>query len=71
MKSARVAQPSWRRLYLAPSYRAGETQHAYALQVLAEILGGGAGSRLYQALVLKEGDRARRSAPTTRRPRSA
>ncbi len=55
MKSARVAQPSWRRLYLAPSYRAGATQHAYALQVLAEILGGGAGSRLYEALVLKDG----------------
>ena len=52
MRNARVAQPSWRRLYLAPSYHAGETQHAYALQVLAEILGGGAGSRLYQALVL-------------------
>ena len=42
-------------LYLAPSYRAGDTQHAYALQVLAEILGGGAGSRLYQNLVLKDG----------------
>ena len=54
MKSARVAQPSWRRLYLAPSYRAGATQHAYALQVLAEILGGGASSRLYQVLVLND-----------------
>lgn len=55
MKSPRAAQPSWRRLYLAPSYRAGDTQHAYALQVLADILGGGAGSRLYQGLVLKDG----------------
>ena len=54
MKNARVAQPSWRRLYLAPSYHAGDTRHAYALQVLAELLGGGAGSRLYQALVLKD-----------------
>ncbi|MGD9616905.1 MAG: M16 family metallopeptidase [Alphaproteobacteria bacterium] len=53
MKHARVAQPSWRRLYLAPSYHAGDTRHAYALQVLAEILGGGAGSRLHQELVLK------------------
>ena len=60
MRSARVAQPSWRRLYLAPSYHAGETQHAYALQVLAEILGGGAGSRLYQNLVLEGWYRARR-----------
>ena len=55
MKSARVAQPSWRRVYLAPSYHAGETGHAYALQVLAEILGGGTGSRLYQNLILKDG----------------
>ncbi len=54
MRSARVAQPSWRRVYLAPSYHAGDTRHAYALQVLAELLGGGVGSRLYQALVLKD-----------------
>ena len=55
MKSARVAQPSWRRAYLAPSYRAGATEHAYPLQVLAEILGGGEGSRLYRVLVLDKG----------------
>jgi zinc protease len=54
MKHARVAQPSWRRFYLAPSYRAGDTRHAYALQVLADILGGGNGSRLYDQLVLKD-----------------
>ena len=54
MKSPRIAQPSWRRLYVAPSYRAGEREHAYALQVLAEILGGGADSRLYKSLVLKQ-----------------
>ena len=52
MKSARAAQPQWNRSYLAPSYRAGETAQAYPLQVLAEILGGGAGSRLYKTLVL-------------------
>lgn len=55
MRHARVAQPSWRRLYLAPGYHAGDTRHAYALQVLAEILGGGAGSRLYRKLVLNDG----------------
>jgi zinc protease len=55
MTSERVAQPSWRRLYLAPSHNAGATAHAYALEVLAEILGGGADSRLYRALVLDEG----------------
>jgi zinc protease len=52
---ARVAQPQWSRSYLAPSYRAGETAQAYPLQVLAEILGGGAGSRLYKTLVLDRG----------------
>jgi zinc protease len=52
MKSARAAQPQWNRSYLAPSYRAGETTQAYPLQVLAEILGGGAGSRLHKTLVL-------------------
>jgi zinc protease len=55
MKHPRVAQPSFRRSYIAPSYRAGATEHAYALQVLAEILGGGSESRLYQNLVLKQG----------------
>jgi zinc protease len=55
MKNPRVAQPSWRRYYIAPSYRAGATEHAYTLQVLAEILGGGAESRFYRDLVLKQG----------------
>ena len=52
MKSPRAAQPSWRRFYLAPSYRAGATQHVYALQVLAEILAGSADSLLHKTLVL-------------------
>ena len=55
MKSARAAQPQWNRSYLAPSYGAGEKAQAYPLQVLAEILGGGAGSRLYRTLVLDRG----------------
>jgi zinc protease len=52
MKSGRVAEPTWSRSYLAPSYTYGEKQYAYALQVLAEVLGGGATSRLYRALVI-------------------
>jgi zinc protease len=55
MKSARAAQPLWNRSYLAPSYRGGKTTDAYPLQVLAEILGGGASSRLYKTLVLDRG----------------
>jgi zinc protease len=52
LKDARVRQTSWSRHYLAPSYAAGATEHAYALQVLSEVLGGGVTSRLYKALVL-------------------
>ncbi|SLN32918.1 M16 family metallopeptidase [Oceanibacterium hippocampi] len=52
---ARVREPSWQRSYLAPSYTAGESQHAHALDVLAEILGGGTSGRLYKELVVKQG----------------
>lgn len=55
MKSPRVAEPSWSRSYVAPSYTFGEKQYAYALQVLAEVLGGGATSRLYRSLVVDKG----------------
>ena len=52
LRDDRVRQPAWSRSYLAPSYRAGAAEHAYALQVLAELIGGGPTSRLYRALVL-------------------
>ncbi|MDZ4734931.1 MAG: pitrilysin family protein [Rhodospirillaceae bacterium] len=52
LASADVEQPSWSRLYLAPSYHAGATEHAYALQVLAEIIGEDSTSRLYRDLVI-------------------
>jgi zinc protease len=54
LRDERVRQPAWSRQYLAPSYLAGETQHAEALQVLAEILGGGTVSRLYRGLVVDD-----------------
>jgi zinc protease len=38
------------RQYLAPSYHRGATEHAHALEVLAELLGGGPTSRLYRRL---------------------
>ena len=47
----RVAEPRWSRDYLAPSYRTGETRHAYALTVLAHVFGGGETSRLWKVLV--------------------
>ena len=50
----RVRTPRWSREYLAPSHNAGAKDQAYALEVLAEILGGGANSRLHHALVLDQ-----------------
>ncbi len=55
MKSSRVAETSWTRSYLAPSYLNGDYRYAYALEVLAEVLGGGATSRLYKTLVVEDG----------------
>jgi len=53
MTSDQVAEPSFSRRYLAPGYLWGEREYAYPLQVLAEILSGGATSRLYRALVVE------------------
>lgn len=50
-----VQQPLWRRFYLAPSYAHDPDGHAYALQVLSEVLGGGPTSRLYRSLVIDQG----------------
>ncbi len=49
-----VARPSFRRTYLAPSATAGQTEHALPLVLLAELLGGGSTSRLYQSLVVEQ-----------------
>ena len=55
LRDARVRQPSWTRRYIAPSYASGERQHAYALEVLSELLGSGSTSRLYRALAVEQG----------------
>lgn len=55
LEDPRVQQPSWSRMYMAPSYTAGDKSAAYALQVLSEILGGGATSRLYKSLAVEQG----------------
>lgn len=52
MKSPRVTETNWSRQFLAPSYQRGDKQFAYALQVLAEVLGGSAASPLYKGLVV-------------------
>ncbi len=53
MSDVRVRQPIWRRSYLAPGYLAGDTKHVYALEVLADVLGGGSTSRLYRGLIVE------------------
>ena len=54
LESERVRQPSVTIRYLAPSYHAGASEHAEALQVLDEILGSGSTSRLYRSLVVEQ-----------------
>ncbi|HLO76928.1 MAG TPA: pitrilysin family protein [Magnetospirillum sp.] len=55
LEDARVQQASWSRTYMAPSYSSPDKAAPYALEVLAEILGGGATSRLYKSLVVEQG----------------
>ncbi len=55
LKDPRVAQPSTRIAWLAPSYATAGEGEAEALDVLAEILGGNNTSRLYTALVREDG----------------
>lgn len=62
LEDARVQQPQLSRLYQAPSYNRGRKELAYPLQVLAEIVGGNATSRLYRALVVEQGVAAGASA---------
>ena len=53
---ARVSQPSWTRIYVAPSeHSAVDKSHPQALEVLSEILSGGATGRLYKSLVVDQG----------------
>ncbi|MGH6929019.1 MAG: M16 family metallopeptidase, partial [Dongiaceae bacterium] len=54
LEDGRVQLASWSRLYQAPSYHRGAKEHAYALEVLAEIIGGGTSSRLYRSLVVEQ-----------------
>jgi len=67
MEHPRVVQPQWKREYVAPSYATtdgrpppgadGEeaaTWKVHALQVLDELMGGGATSRIYRALVVEQ-----------------
>ncbi len=55
LRDQRVTVPTMRRMWLVPSYNTDEPGEAEALDLLAEILGGGLRSRLYQELVVRQG----------------
>ncbi|HEY0293145.1 MAG TPA: pitrilysin family protein [Hansschlegelia sp.] len=52
LSDPRVTQPSIQRNYLAPSYETAKGDRAYALDLLAQIMGGGTTARVYRALVV-------------------
>lgn len=51
----RVSQPSWRRVFEVPSERTAAPGESEALDILADVLGGGSNSRLYRRLVAEKG----------------
>jgi zinc protease len=51
----RVAQPSTRMSWVVPSYTTDADGEAEALEVLAEVIGGGSTSRFYRELVRNDG----------------
>jgi zinc protease len=55
LADARVSVPSFSTQWVVPSYNTAKPGEAEALDLLAEILGGGNRSRLYQELVVKQG----------------
>ncbi|HEY0837391.1 MAG TPA: pitrilysin family protein [Azospirillum sp.] len=54
LRDAEVRQPAMHRAWVAPSYRRDPEGHAYALQVLAEVMSSGATGRLYRSLVVEQ-----------------
>ncbi|RVC59333.1 MAG: insulinase family protein [Mesorhizobium sp.] len=55
LSDARVSVPTFSTQWVVPSYHTARPGEAEALDLLAEILGGGNRSRLYQQLVVKQG----------------
>jgi len=51
MRDTRIKHSLWMRFYLAPAYGTPEEQRTPAVEVLAELLGGGQDSLLYKQLV--------------------
>jgi zinc protease len=55
LRDPRVRQPNLVRSWLAPSLVSEGREHAYALELLSQLMGGGATGRLYRALVVEQG----------------
>ncbi|MBB2969757.1 zinc protease [Mesorhizobium sp. RMAD-H1] len=55
LNDPRVTQPSFRKMWVVPSYENARPGDAEALDLLSEILGGSIRSRLYQELIVKKG----------------
>ncbi|MDX1974603.1 MAG: pitrilysin family protein [Rickettsiales bacterium] len=54
MRHVTVKQPSWNRTYAVPSLSYSNSADAMPLFVLAQIIGGGKSSRLYQSLIVEQ-----------------
>jgi zinc protease len=54
LSDPRVRQPSLRRGWLTPTYLSGDRDEVFALELAAEILGGGTTSRLYRRLCVEQ-----------------
>lgn len=54
VEDPRVATPRWRRSYLTPSSANAADSESEGLEILAQILGGDSGSRLYRVLVIEK-----------------
>jgi zinc protease len=54
LNDPRVQQPSLRRGWLTPTYTSGDRDEVFALEIAAEILGGGTTSRLYRRLCVEQ-----------------
>lgn len=54
MHDERVNQPQWIREIIAPSYNVGDRADVHALEVFAEVIGGGSTAKLYRTLVVDQ-----------------
>ncbi len=54
LKDLRVRQSAWGRVYLAPGHLSKDKKHAYALEILANILGQGSTGKLFRMLVVED-----------------